>query len=88
MSRVVNMLLGTPSSEDGNAREDVDWEMNFKPSIRISEMVACVYRLNFSMTYKSGVEFQMELKIIYRRGFRSQTTQNLVISRCCFAKDG
>ena len=35
-------------------------------------------------TYESSVEFQMEISIIFRRGFRSQTTQILVISRCFF----
>ena len=30
----------------------------------------------------------MEIKIICRRGFGSQTTQIVVISRCCFAYDG
>ena len=30
----------------------------------------------------------MEIKIICRRGFGSQTTQIVVISRCCFAEDG
>ena len=30
----------------------------------------------------------MEIKIIFRRGFGSQTTQIVVISRCCFAEDG
>ena len=38
--------------------------------------------LNFSITYKRSVEFQMEIKIIFRRGFGSQTTQIVVISRC------
>ena len=41
--------------------------------------------LNFSITYKRSAEFQMEIKIICRRGFGSQTTQIVVISRCCFA---
>ena len=41
--------------------------------------------LNFSITYKRRVEFQMEIKIICRRGFGSQTTQIVVISRCYFA---
>ena len=35
-----------------------------------------VPHLNFS------IEFQMEIKIIFRRGFGSQTTQIVVISRC------
>ena len=30
----------------------------------------------------------MEIKIIYRRGFGSQTTQIVEISRCRFAEDG
>ena len=30
----------------------------------------------------------MEIKIICRRGFGSQTTQIVVILRCCFAEDG
>ena len=30
----------------------------------------------------------MEIKIIYRRGFGSQTTQIVKISRCCFAENG
>ena len=30
----------------------------------------------------------MEIKIICRRGFGLQTTQFVVISRCCFAWDG
>ena len=31
----------------------------------------------------------MEIKIIFRRGFGgSQTTQIVVITRCCFAEDG
>ena len=30
----------------------------------------------------------MEIKIIGRRSFGSQTTQIVVISRCCFAQDG
>ena len=41
--------------------------------------------LNFSITYKRSVEFQMEIKIICRRGFGLQTTQFVVISRCFFA---
>ena len=42
--------------------------------------------LNFSMTYERSVEFQIEIKIICRRDFGSQTTQiELVISLCCFA---
>ena len=44
--------------------------------------------LNFSIAYKRSVEFQMEIKIICRRGFGLQTTQIVVISRCCFAWDG
>ena len=44
--------------------------------------------LYFSITYKRSLEFQMEIKIICRRGFGSQTTQIVVISRCCFAWDG
>ena len=43
-----------------------------------------VPHLNFSVTYKRSVEFEME-KIICRSGFGSQTTQIVVISRCCFA---
>ena len=31
---------------------------------------------------KFSIEFQMEIKIIFRRGFGSQTTQIVVISRC------
>ena len=42
-------------------------------------------QLNFSITYKRSVEFEMEIKIICRSGFGSQTTQVVVISRCCFA---
>ena len=42
-------------------------------------------RLNLSITYKRNVEFQMEIKTICHRGFGSQTTQIVVISRCCFA---
>ena len=41
---------------------------------------------NFSITYVSKVEFQMEVLLICRRCFRSQTTQIWVISRCCFAE--
>ena len=41
--------------------------------------------LNFSITYKRSFAFQMETKIICRRRFGSQTTQIVVISRCCFA---
>ena len=40
--------------------------------------------LNLSITYKRSLEFQMEIKIICRRGFGSQTTQIVVILRCCF----
>ena len=40
---------------------------------------------NFSITCKRSVDFQMEIKIICRRGFGSQTTQIVGISRCCFA---
>ena len=42
-------------------------------------------------TQISSVEFQMEIKIISCRGFRTDTTQHLmhlVFSRCCFAEDG
>ena len=52
-------------------------------------MAAFVYHLirrhtlNFSITYKISIEFQMEIKIICHRGFGSQTTQIVVISRCC-----
>ena len=42
-----------------------------------------VSHLNFNTTYASSVKFQMEIQIICRRGFRSQTTPILVIS-CCF----
>ena len=52
-------------------------------------MAAFVYRLirrhTFSITYKRSVEFQIEIKIICRRGFGSQMTQIVVISRRCFA---
>ena len=57
-------------------------------------MAAFVYHLirrhtlNFSITYKISTEFQMEIKIICHRGFGSQTTQIVVISRCCFTWDG
>ena len=44
--------------------------------------------LNFTITFKRSVEFQMEIKIIFRRGFGSQTTQIVLISRCYFAWDG
>ena len=43
--------------------------------------------LNFSIAYTRSVEFQMKMKIICRRGFGLQTTQIVVISRCCFAWD-
>ena len=59
-------------------------------------MAACLYLflpqeqicLNFSLTYVSSFQFQMEIKIVCHCGFHSQTTQILVISRCCFAEDG
>ena len=61
------------------------------PLTRISKN-ACIclpshkaLHLNFSITYNRSVEFQMEIKIICRRGFGSQTTQIVVISRFCFA---
>ena len=38
--------------------------------------------------YESSGEFQMEIKRICRRGFRSQTTQIAVISLCCFVENG
>lgn len=41
---------------------------------------------NFSITSVNSVEFQMENWTICRRDFRSQITQILVISRCCFFK--
>ena len=41
--------------------------------------------LNLSKTYVDNVEIQMENIV---RGFRSQTAQISVISRCCFAEDG
>ena len=44
--------------------------------------------LNFSITYKRSVELQLEITKICRRGFGSQMTQIVVISRCCFAWDG
>ena len=40
----------------------------------------------FSMAYVSRVEFQMEVLLICRRCFHSETTQIWVISRCCFAE--
>ena len=64
--------MGTLSSQDGNPKEPII------PSHTAPH-------LNFSITYKRSVEFQMEIKIICRRGFGSQTTQIVVISRCCFA---
>ena len=42
---------------------------------------------NFSITCERSVEFQLEIKIICRCGFCSQTTQIVVISRCCFTYD-
>ena len=44
-------------------------------------------KVNPSITYEGGVEFQMETKIICCRGFFSQTTQILMILRCYFAED-
>ena len=44
-----------------------------------------VPHLNFSITYERNVDFQMEIEITFRRGFGSQTTQIVVISRCSFA---
>ena len=44
--------------------------------------------LNFSIAYKGTVEFQLEIKIICRRGFGLQTTEIVVISSCWFAWDG
>ena len=41
--------------------------------------------LNFSIKFKRSVEFQMDIKIICRRGFGSQTTKVVAILRCCFA---
>ena len=60
------------------------------PLIRISKMAAFLLirrHLNFSITYRRSIEFQMEIKIICCRGFGSQTTQIVVTSRCCFAWD-
>ena len=37
-------------------------------------------QVNRSITHESGVEFQMETNIIYRRGFISQITQIWIIS--------
>ena len=45
-------------------------------------------QLNFSLTYVSLIEFHMETSIILRWGFRSQTTQIFLISRCRFSEDG
>lgn len=44
--------------------------------------------LNFNITCISSFKFQRETKIICCRDFRSQTTQILVILRCCFAENG
>ena len=44
--------------------------------------------INRNITYKSSVEFKVEIKMICRGSFGSQTMQILVISHCCFAKDG
>ena len=44
--------------------------------------------LNFNITCASSFKFQRETKIICCRDFRSQTTQILVILRCCFAENG
>ena len=38
--------------------------------------------------YVSSDKFQLEIEIICRRGFRSKTTQILVILGCRFAEGG
>ena len=45
-------------------------------------------QLNLKLTYKNYVEIQLEIKMIFRRGFGSETTHILVISRCCFENNG
>ena len=45
-----------------------------------------VPHLNFSIAYQRSVEVQLEIKIICRRGFGSQTTQIVGISYCCFVR--
>ena len=64
-------MLGTLSCRDGNAKTS------------IKKWIYTAPHLNFSITSKRSVEFQMEIKIICRRGYGSQTTQIVVISRGC-----
>ena len=45
-------------------------------------------QVNLSITYESGVEFQMKTWNNLQSGFLSRTTQILMISRCYFANDG
>ena len=45
-------------------------------------------QLTLKLKYKNSVEFQMEIKIIFRRGFDLQTTHILLISRCYFEENG
>ena len=76
-----------------NAEDDFDRKINsYLFFVRILRMVGCVYRLsaphlNFSITSVSSVELQREtLILICRWVFHYQTTQILVIPRCCFAE--
>ena len=84
---------GTFSRQDGNAKEDVDCNMNIYFSQSFENGWICLLslmalHLNFSLTYIRSIEFHREIKLICRRGFPSQTTQILAILRCWFADDG
>ena len=83
-------IVGTLSSQDGNAKEAFDKKCISALNWNLKNGCICLPshtapQLNFSLTYRRSVEFQMEIKIICRRGFASQTTQIVEISRCCFA---
>ena len=83
-------------SHDGNAKDDVDKKMNFSFKLEFrkwTHVFTVPYGASRQLqhTQISSVEFQMEIKIISHRGFRTETTQHLVhlvFSRCCFSEDG
>ena len=69
----------TLSSQDGSAKEDFDKKINFCLYLEFQKWLH-VFTVSYGViTYKRSFAFQMEIKIICRRRFGSQTTQII----CC-----
>ena len=47
-----------------------------------------LFSASFGLRTCSGVQFQMKIRNISGCHLRFSNTQDLVISRCCFAEDG